>query len=81
MDEQVERTIQELAERLTPADYDQTLDTITRAAVDLLPHVDYASLTVSHQDGTVHSYAATAEVLVDLDELQNDLREGPATTR
>ena len=77
MDEQTEDTLRELAERLTPADFDATLTTITTAAVELLPHVDYASLTVRHLDGTVLSYATTDDILVDLDRTQDELREGP----
>lgn len=77
MDRQTEETLRELAERLEPADFDATLNTITRAAVELLPHVDYASLTVRHRDGTVLSCAPTDDVLVDLDRTQDELQEGP----
>jgi hypothetical protein len=77
LDEQTEVTLRELAARLTPADVDATLTAITTAAVELLPHVDYASLTVRHLDGSVLSYATTDDVLVDLDRTQDELREGP----
>ena len=77
MDRQIEDTLQDLAERLTPADLDATLTTVTTAAVELLPHVDYASLTVRHLDGTVQSYATTDDVLVGLDRTQDELQEGP----
>ena len=77
MDRQTEETLRQLAERLRPADFDETLTTITTAAVELLPHVDYASLTVRHRDGTVQSYATTDEILVDLDRIQDELQEGP----
>jgi len=77
LDEQTEETLRGLAERLTPADFDATLTTVTTAAVELLPHVDYASLTVRHLDGTVLSYATTDDILVDLDRIQDELREGP----
>jgi ANTAR domain len=77
LDRQTEDTLRELAERLSPADFDATLTTITTAAVELLPHVDHASLTVRHRDGTLHSYATTSEVMAELDRIQNDLEEGP----
>ena len=77
LDRQTEDTLRELAERLTPADLDATLNKVTTAAVELLPHVDYASLTVRHRDGTVHSYASTDAILVDLDRTQDELQEGP----
>jgi GAF domain-containing protein len=77
LDRQTEDTLRELAERLGPADFDATLNTVTKAAVELLPHVDYASLTVKHRDGTVHSYATTDDILVDLDRTQDELQEGP----
>jgi len=77
LDRQTEETMRELAERLEPADFDATLHTITQAAVELLPHVDYASLTVRHRDGTVLSCAPTDDILVDLDRTQDELQEGP----
>jgi hypothetical protein len=77
LDRQTEDILRDLAERLTPADLDATLNTITTAAVELLPHVDYASLTVRHRDGSVHSYATTHEILIDLDRTQDELQEGP----
>ena len=77
MDRQTEDTLRELAERLRPADFDATLATLTTAAVELLPHVDYSSMTVRHRNGTVHSYAATDDLLADLDRTQDELQEGP----
>ena len=68
---------QALLGRLAPGDLDATLDSITRAAVAVLPQVQYASITMRHPDGTLDTYAATNPVSADLDEQQYQLREGP----
>jgi hypothetical protein len=73
-----------LMARLTPGDLDDTLHSITRAAVEVLPQVHYASISVRHEDGTLSSHAFTDELLADLDEQQYQLQEGPccdATTK
>jgi hypothetical protein len=68
---------QALLQRLTPGDLDATLGSITRAAVEVLPQVHYASMTMRHRDGTLDSYALTDDLLGDLDERQHQLQEGP----
>lgn len=68
---------QELSERLTPGDLDQTLRRITDAAVEVLPEVDYASITVKHRDGTLETIAPTDDILKGIDAAQYNLREGP----
>jgi hypothetical protein len=68
---------QELSGRLAPGDLDQTLRRITEAAVEVLPGVDLASISVKHADSTLNTYAPTSEVLKGLDAAQYDLREGP----
>lgn len=71
------RASQALLERLTPGDLDATLQSITRAAVEVLPQVHYASMTLRHRDGTLDSYALTDDRLIELDEQQYELQEGP----
>lgn len=66
-----------LLHRLTPGDLDASLLKITRAAVEVLPQVQYASITMRHSDGTLDSYAMTDDLLVALDEKQFELQEGP----
>ncbi|GAA0626759.1 GAF and ANTAR domain-containing protein [Kribbella sandramycini] len=66
-----------LAKSLTPGDLDHTLGRITAAAVEVLPQVDYASITVKHQDGRVETEAPTDQLLLPLDMAQYELREGP----
>ena len=78
MDEaRIVKMAQELASHLVPGDLDQTLRRITVAAVEVLPDVDLASITVKHSDGSLQTYAPTDDVLLALDAAQYDLREGP----
>ena len=68
---------QALLQRLTPGDLDATLASITRAAVEVLPQVQYASITMRHRDGTLDTHAPTDTLLNDLDQQQYQLHEGP----
>ena len=66
-----------LSEALSPGDLESTLDRITNAAVEVLPEVDYASITVKHSDGRLETFAPTDELIVELDATQYRLQEGP----
>jgi hypothetical protein len=66
-----------LSEALAPGDLDRTLDQITQAAVEVLPQVELASITVKHAGGQLQTYAPTDPVLLDLDAAQYELQEGP----
>lgn len=66
-----------LAQTLRPGDLDHTLRRITTAAVEVLPEVDSASITVRHTDGRLETIAPTEESLVELDAAQYSLQEGP----
>jgi GAF domain-containing protein len=66
-----------LSKSLTPGDLDHTLSRITAAAVEVLPEVDYSSITVMHADGRLETAAPTDALLWDLDMAQYKLREGP----
>jgi len=68
---------EEPAAALSPVDLDQTLGRITSAAVEALPDVDYASITVRHDDGSLHTVAPTDALLCEVDARQYDLQEGP----
>lgn len=70
-------TSRRLSEALAPDDLDRTLERITAAAVEVLPDVAYASITVRHADGRLETFAPTDDLIVDLDAAQYDLREGP----
>jgi GAF domain-containing protein len=68
---------QALLQKLSPGDLDATLQSITLAAVEVLPHVHYSSITMRQSDGSVDSYAVSDDLLTDLDEQQFQLQEGP----
>lgn len=66
-----------LTEALAPSDLDDTLARITAAAVEVLPDVHHASITIRRSDGRLETYAPTAELLKPLDAAQYELQEGP----
>ena len=66
-----------LAEALEPGDLDQTLARITAAAVEVLPDVSSASITVKHADGRLETFAPTHDFLLEVDAAQYELQEGP----
>jgi hypothetical protein len=66
-----------LSKSLTPGDLDHTLRRITAAAVEVLPEVEYASITVLHSDGRLETVAPTDDILWGIDAAQYELREGP----
>jgi hypothetical protein len=69
--------LERLSRSLTPGDLDATLGRITAAAVELLPEVQYASLTVKQADGTLETVAPTHHVVTEVDAAQYELQEGP----
>jgi GAF domain-containing protein len=75
------RDILEISRRLraalTPGDLDHTLGEITAAAVDVLPDVQYASITVKHADGRLETAAPTDRLICDVDAKQYQLQQGP----
>jgi hypothetical protein len=60
-----------------PGDLSQALDRIVAAACETVPGADFASISVRHPDGKLETVAATDPVVVEADELQYALREGP----
>jgi GAF domain-containing protein len=66
-----------IAASVSGQDLDGTLQSLTRAAVEMLPGVDEATISIRHQDGSIRSYAFTAEFLEELDVWQFDHAEGP----
>lgn len=66
-----------LSDSLVPGDLDATLSHITSAAVELLPEVEFASITLRFSDDHLETTAATHDLLIDLDEEQYRLAEGP----
>ncbi len=76
-EERLVETARRLSQSLTPGDLDETLSQITAAAVEVLPDVQLASITVLDSDGTLHTYAPTSDLLLDVDKAQYELRQGP----
>jgi GAF domain-containing protein len=76
-DSRLLETAQLLSRALTPGDLDHTLGQITAAAVEVLPMVAYASITILHRDGTLSTVAPTDLLLMPVDAAQYELREGP----
>src|SRR5688572_31542118 len=67
----------QLRDALTPADLDETLANITAAAVQALPDVTYASITIKHADGRLETVAPTDDLIYDVDAAQYRFQEGP----
>jgi ANTAR domain/GAF domain len=61
----------------SPRDYAETLDAIVRAAVDTIPGVDHASITVINDDLELETLIPSDQFVVAGDELQCALGEGP----
>lgn len=76
-DDDVLEASRRLSEILAPGDLDTTLQRITAAAVEVLPDVQYASITVKHADGRLETFAPTDDSITDLDAVQYELQEGP----
>src|SRR3954462_12383404 len=76
-DERLVDTARRLGERLEPADLDATLRQITAAAVEVLPNVQFSSITIRHADGRLDTIAPTDERLLRIDGEQYRLQEGP----
>ena len=70
-------TARRLSEQLTPGDLDATLGQITAAAVELLPNVQYGSITILRSDGELTTAAPTDRMIMRLDAEQYRLQEGP----
>lgn len=66
-----------IADSVSGQDLDGTLQSLTRAAVEMLPGVDEATITIRHADGSLKSCALTADFLEELDAWQFDHSEGP----
>ncbi|QSR33010.1 transcription antitermination regulator [Nocardioides sp. S5] len=66
-----------LAAALRPGDLDETLTNITAAAVEVLPDVQWSSLSIKHADGRLETVAPTHDVLREVDAAQYELQEGP----
>jgi hypothetical protein len=76
-DDRLVEASRRLAAALKPGDLDATLSNITAAAVEVLPDVQWSSLTIKHADGRLETVAPTHDMLRDVDAAQYELQEGP----
>lgn len=60
-----------------PGDLETTLMRITTTARDTVPGCDACSLSIRREDDTLETWAATDSLILELDQLQYILREGP----
>ncbi len=77
MDNDLLHHARRLAETLRPGDLEATLSRITEAAVEIVPGVAMASITIRHGDGRLETFAPTDDVLLELDSRQYELQQGP----
>ncbi|MFC5140021.1 GAF and ANTAR domain-containing protein [Actinomycetospora rhizophila] len=75
------RTLEEAArgllERGEEDGVEHTLGLVVRGAIQTVPHVDQAGISLVERGGRVRSAAPSSDAVRELDEIQNDLREGP----
>ena len=66
-----------IADSVSGKDLDETLQSLTRAAVEMLPGVDDSTISIRHHDGSLRSYGFTDDYLKELDTWQFEHTEGP----
>jgi transcriptional regulator with GAF, ATPase, and Fis domain len=66
-----------LLERGEEEGVDHTLELVVRGAVQTVPHVDDAGISLVMSDRTIESHAPSTDRVNDLDRLQDQLGEGP----
>lgn len=76
-DDDVLTMAKRLSEKISPGDLDHTLHEVTEAAVQVIPGVHYANITIRHEDGRLETVAPTDELLRVVDSAQFELQEGP----
>ncbi len=59
------------------ASLDGTLEVITRAAVELVPGAEHADITLAVRGGRLESRAGTSELPSRIDDLQQEVDDGP----
>ena len=76
-DPRVREAIAGLVSSLQSLGRDESIEALTRAARDIVPGAEYASITLVHEDGSVESVAPTDPVVETVDQIQAELHEGP----
>lgn len=60
-----------------PRSMNATLETVIQVARESLPEIDEVGVSVAHRDGRIETQACTGPRVLELDELQYELNEGP----
>jgi GAF domain-containing protein len=60
-----------------PADLEEVMTRVTHTARETVPGADYCSVSIRHVDGTLKTMGETDALVLELDRLQYELREGP----
>jgi transcriptional regulator with GAF, ATPase, and Fis domain len=60
-----------------PHDLETQLQTVVEVARNSMPEIDHAGISVAHRDGRVETRAAAGDLVLELDQLQYSLGEGP----
>jgi transcriptional regulator with GAF, ATPase, and Fis domain len=73
----LEEAARGLLERGEEDGVEHTLGLVVRGAIQTVPHVEQAGISLVERGGRVEAYVPSSEVVRELDELQNELQEGP----
>lgn len=63
-----------------PADIDAALTELTESGVSYIPAAQHGGITIATREGKLHTAAATSEIAVLLDKIQQRCAEGPCLT-
>jgi GAF domain-containing protein len=75
---QIAAVMAQVAQQLeSGVDVEETLNLITQSAVETIPAVDWASISVTDKTGRIETLAPTDELARQVDDVQYDLRQGP----
>ena len=66
-----------LLERGNDEGIEHTLTLVVRGAIETVPHVEQAGVSYVERGGKVKSYSPSSDAVRELDELQNEIGEGP----
>lgn len=76
--EPIAAAVTELSDAINaPLDPESRLGVLVEAARSSMPEIDHVGISVAYRDGHVETRAATSDLVHELDQLQDTLREGP----
>jgi hypothetical protein len=76
-DPRVREAIAGIVDSLQSLGRDESIEALTRAARDVVPGAEFASITMLHADGSIETLAPTDPLAATVDQIQAELREGP----